>query len=79
MVNKTQQALEPLQHLLAADGYVLDLRSTSTDGEELLITVTAGPGVCEECLVPVDLFRTLVTRHLTENGLNPKVTIVYPD
>jgi hypothetical protein len=74
-----ERALDPLRSMLAADGYLLHLESRSGSANELSITVKAGPDACEECLVPVELFTDIVTRHLADNGLRPSVTIVYPD
>jgi hypothetical protein len=78
MINEFEKALEPLRSMLAADGYLLHLESTPAE-DRLTLTVEPGSGACEECLVPVDLFTTIVTGHLADRGLHPELTVVYPD
>ena len=79
MLDDCERALEPLRSMLAADGYVLHLESSFGRRDQLTVIVEAGPDACEECLVPVDLFTDIVTRRLTESGLQPSITVVYPD
>ena len=79
MLDDCEKALEPLRSMLAADGYLLHLESTSAFEDELIVIVKAGPNACEECLVPVDLFTDIVTCQLTDNGLQPSITVMYPD
>ncbi len=78
MLNQYAEALEPLRTMLAADGYWLQVESTTGDFNEVTLTVEAEPDACEDCLVPVDLFRAIVNQHLTDNGLEPNITIAYP-
>ncbi len=79
MLDDCEKALERLQSMLAADGYLLRLESTSAFEDELIVIVRAGPDACEECLVSVELFTDIVTRQLTDSGLQPSITVVYPD
>jgi hypothetical protein len=79
MLDQYENALQPLQSMLAADGYLLRLESNPVVANELILTVTAGPDACEECLVPAELLTDIVTRHLAVTGLHPSITVVYPD
>jgi hypothetical protein len=79
MLDECEEALAPLRSMLAADGYLLRLESAATARDALTVVVEAGPDACAECLVPVDLFTDIVARRLIESGLEPSVTVVYPD
>jgi hypothetical protein len=70
--------LEPLQSTLEADGYSMSVQSSHPASDLLTITVTAGPDACEECLVPLDLFKAIVTQCLSDSGVNPSLDIIYP-
>jgi hypothetical protein len=78
MLDEYERALEPLDSMLAADGYLLRLESSPAVDNQLTLTVTAGSGACEECLVPAGLFIDVVRRHLAATGLHPSLTVVYP-
>jgi hypothetical protein len=65
--------------MLASDGYILHVGSKSADGDELTLTVSAGPDACEECLVPVEVFTAIAKRHLADFGLDAHITVAYPN
>jgi hypothetical protein len=79
MLDPYERALQPLHAMLAADGYCMHLESNPAADNELILTVTAGPEACEECLLPAGLFTDVVRRHLAATGLHPGLTVVYPD
>lgn len=55
------QGLQSMQATLAADGYDLDARE---DGERVVVTITATPEACEDCLAPPDVMRAILGRSL---------------
>jgi hypothetical protein len=73
-----EKILEPLLSTLEADGYSMNVQSAAAASDQLTITVTAGPDACEECLVPLDLFKAIVTQCLSDSGVNPSLDIIYP-
>jgi hypothetical protein len=79
MLTDCEKALEPLRSMLAADGYLLRLETTVAAGDDLTLTVSAGPDACAECLVPVALFAEMVDRWLSDAGIHPSIIVVYPD
>lgn len=71
-------ALESIRTMLAADGYSLDV---AVDGGRIELSVTAGPDACAECLVPKELFGTIVADVLAKGGIDAEpaaVSLRYP-
>lgn len=77
-VEDVSVAVEPLASMLGADGY--ELVTAVADGL-LRVAVVAGPDACPTCLVPIDLFESMVRERLRSAGLDPalgSLTIEYP-
>ena len=55
------QGLEGMRATLATDGYDLDARE---DGERVVVTITATPEACEDCLAPPDVMRAILSQSL---------------
>jgi hypothetical protein len=71
-VNYAQRAAG-LSSALEADGYHLAI---GENGAELSVVITAGPDACEDCLVPKDLMRSMLSSEL---GVDPAlISITYP-
>jgi hypothetical protein len=68
------ERLQALQDSLAADGYRLDLQQQ--DGR-IGAVITAGPGTCEDCLVPKDLMRAILGQALGVDG--QAIELSYPN
>jgi hypothetical protein len=72
------QALAPLAQTLAADDYQMTCTRSGTHG--VVMTVTAGPAACADCLVPKDLTERMARQRL--RALDPSaawtVQIHYP-
>jgi hypothetical protein len=59
--------------MLAADGYRL---AVEENGHRVALTVSPGPDSCEDCLVPKDVFRGIVSHQL---GIDDDlIDITYP-
>lgn len=58
--------LHPMVDVLRADGYDLEVRWAPHS--ELLVSVTAGPDACADCLVPSSMFRDMVVERLERGG-----------
>jgi hypothetical protein len=56
-----EAGLQTLRAALEADGYLLDVSET---GERLEARVSAGPGACEDCLVPKPVMRAMMQQAL---------------
>jgi hypothetical protein len=56
--------LKPLAQMLSADGYAL---STSIDGDQVLLEITATATACEECLVPAEVISAMAVSYLEED------------
>lgn len=77
-VEDVRAAVEPLASMLGADGYEL---VAAVDDSLLRVAVVAGPDACPTCLVPIDLFESMVRERLRSAGLDPalgSLTIEYP-
>ena len=62
-----------LSSALAADGYQLAIDEADA---KLAVLITAGPDACEDCLVPKDLMRSMLSSEL---GVDPAlIDITYP-
>ena len=69
-------ALSPTREGLAAAGFSLSLAEANG---RLQMTVVAGEGACEDCLVPKSLFRQMATDEIRDGGLTPvEIDIAYP-
>jgi hypothetical protein len=55
------QGLESMRATLVADGYELDARE---EGERVVVTITATPEACEDCLAPPDVMRAILGKSL---------------
>lgn len=70
-------ALEPMRQQLNADGY--GLRTQITPNQVLEVEVVAEEGACEECLIPKDLFGTMLGDQLGEAGATfADIRVSYP-
>ena len=57
----SQRGLKDVQTMLAADGYAVDARE---EGERVVVTISATPEACEDCLSPPDLMRAILGKSL---------------
>jgi hypothetical protein len=73
MTTADAERLQALRSSLAADGYSLEL--TERD-ERIGAVITAGPGTCEDCLVPKDLMRAILGQALGIDG--ETIDLTYP-
>lgn len=70
-IDETQ--LADLQQTLAADDYHL---SVERDADAAVVTITAGPEACAECLVPKDLMKRMLAPMV---GVDPeRIEMNYP-
>lgn len=75
-VDAARKALKPTQMGLEAAGFSLALEER--DGK-LRLTIAAGAGACEDCLIPKSTMRTIVTDEMRAAGLSPlDLDLVYP-
>ncbi len=56
-------ALRGLRDTLEADGYSLDW--SVEDRHEIAVRVLAGPDACADCLVPIEIMRTILSDALS--------------
>lgn len=69
--------LDELRTSLSSDGY--GLRLDPADDGGILVTVSADSDTCADCLVPVDLFRGIVSTMLQKGGLDiERIDVSYP-
>jgi hypothetical protein len=76
--SRVRLALDPLVQALEADGYSLDVAGA---GEELELSVVAGPAACAECLVPKPLMQQLMAQALADAGVEvaaERLRLEYP-
>ena len=59
--------------MLAADGYHL---AVADNGHRVALTVSPGPDACEDCLVPKDLMRGMLSNELGVDAA--LIDITYP-
>jgi hypothetical protein len=62
-----------LASTLEADGYQMAIEELDS---RLSVTITAGPDACEDCLVPKDLMRGILSQQLGVDG--GMIDITYP-
>lgn len=75
-VVRARELLAGLQQSLRGDGYDLVIDAANSG---LKIIVSAGPDVCAECLVPPDIFESIVSSTLKRGDLDVSdIEIVYP-
>ena len=55
------QGLAGMRATLAADGYELEARE---EDERVVVTITATPEACEDCLAPPDVMRAILGKSL---------------
>ena len=55
------EGLAGMRATLAADGYELDARE---EDERVVVTITATPEACEDCLAPPDVMRAILGKSL---------------
>jgi hypothetical protein len=55
------EGLTAMRATLAADGYDLDARE---EDERVVVTITATPEACEDCLAPPDVMRAILGKSL---------------
>ena len=71
-MNHSERAVA-LTSALEADGYHLAIEEADA---KLSVVITAGPDACEDCLVPKDLMRSMLSSEL---GVDPAfIDITYP-
>ena len=69
-------ALTPTRKGLEAAGFDLAIAEL---GGRLRLTVVAGEGACEDCLVPKLMFKKMAADEIREGGLDPgDLDIAYP-
>lgn len=71
-----EEALAPLSHTLAADGYRLVAAVTGPGAVRL--EVEAGPDACAECLVPKEVFSGIAAQRLAATGGHWDIDLRYP-
>lgn len=75
-----ERGLDGLRAGLEADGYRIGARYL--DDGRLAIDVTATPGACADCLVPVDIMRGIAVTMLNDLGADiaeDDVDVTYPE
>lgn len=60
---RVEQALQPMQLALAADGYSLIVEMSN---EMLHVKVEAGSNACADCLIPKDLMSEMIRSRLED-------------
>lgn len=72
------EALGNMRRMLRADGYDLEI---GVEAGVVGLTVVATPEACEECLVPKQLFTTMVVDALSSGGVavhSADLRVTYP-
>ena len=73
---RAREILADLRDTLALDGYLLDVTPAEPG---INIVVSAQPEACAECLVPVDVFRGIVSSYLEKGGIvGENIEVTYP-
>lgn len=67
------ERMRDITAMLAADGYNLAVEEV---GHRVALTVSPGPEACEDCLVPKDVFRGIVSQQLGIEG--DLIDVTYP-
>jgi hypothetical protein len=72
-----EAALEPMVSALKADGYLAQMKLPSDD--LLFFEIVAGPGACEDCLIPKSMMAEMLGSSLQKAGAGSlQVELVYP-
>lgn len=76
-VTQARSALAPLIDATRMDGFEVDV---AAEADGLVLTVSASPDACAECLVPKSIFLSIVSNTLGGGGVQVPGTIriVYP-
>jgi hypothetical protein len=75
-MNYSERAVA-LTSALEADGYQLAIKEVGTAADaKLSVIITAGPDACEDCLVPKDLMRSMLSSELGVDAA--LIDITYP-
>jgi hypothetical protein len=72
-VSIDENALSGLRSTLAADGYRM---AVAEAGDNVEVTITAGPAACEDCLVPKPIMRNIL--HAALGVPEDAIVLVYP-
>ena len=77
-VESVVSALHPFSSGLEADGYSLQVGLA--DGDGLCVEIVAGPEACDDCLIPKEMFTSMIASTLNSKGLAfERITLVYPN
>lgn len=68
-----ENALSGLRSTLAADDYRM---AVAEAGDNVEVTITAGPAACEDCLVPKPIMRNIL--HAALGVPEDSIVLVYP-
>ena len=77
-LSRVEAALQPFAESFATDGY--DLAVAERDGR-LVVTITARPDACEECLIGKEIMGGIIAQTLGEQGVSvspEEIELVYP-
>lgn len=75
-IDRASNLLDGMRTSLAADGYGLGVEAIPAG---LHLIVSADSDTCSDCLVPVDVFRGIVSTVLEKGGLSvDTIEITYP-
>ena len=75
-VDAVSNAISATREGLAASGFAIDC--ADQEGR-LRFTVRALEGACEECLVPKPVFTSILSRELSDGGIEvDQIEVVYP-
>jgi hypothetical protein len=72
-VSIDENALSGLRSTLAADDYRM---AVAEAGDNVEVTITAGPAACEDCLVPKPIMRNIL--HAALGVPEDAIVLVYP-
>ena len=76
-VESAVSALSAFSSGLAADGYALEVSQSASGG--LRVEIVAGPDACEDCLIPKDMFKAMISSRLSAEGVEfAGLSLVYP-
>ncbi|MCQ3802506.1 MAG: hypothetical protein OXC98_09145 [bacterium] len=76
-VESAASALMPFSSGLAADGYALEVSAAATGS--LQVEIVAGPDACEDCLIPKEMFKGMLSSRLGSEGVAfSELILVYP-
>ena len=74
--DRASSLLDGMRTSLRADGYGIQVEGTDSG---IHVTVSADSESCSDCLVPVDVFRGIVSTILEKGGLSvDSIEVTYP-